>query len=61
MDAAAGSKLVTKRLVYVCFAKHLFLVLFLAARAAGCQQGSWFLVLGADVTPSSLTHTHTLG
>lgn len=45
MDAAAGSKLVTKisgSLVYVCFIKHLFLVLFLAALAAGCQQGSWF-------------------
>lgn len=45
LDAAAGSKLVTKkygRLVYVCFIKHLFLVLFLAALAAGCQQGSWF-------------------
>lgn len=29
-------------LVCVCFIKHLFLVLFLAALAAGCQQGSWF-------------------
>lgn len=45
LDSAAGSKLVTRkygRLVYVCFIKHLFLVLFLAALAAGCQQGSWF-------------------
>lgn len=45
LDSAAGSKLVTKkygRLVYVCFIEHLFLVLFLAALAAGCQQGSWF-------------------
>lgn len=47
------------RLVYVCFIKHLFLVLFLAALAAGCQQGSWFLVLSVDITPlESHTHTH---
>lgn len=32
-----------------CFMKHLFLLLFLAALAASCQQGSWFGFLSADM------------